>query len=67
MPTLAQRALGWGIHTLGLGRDWVLPTDLCQKEKEPRQTDLQAGQTCHWLPTQLSGTTSLSSMEFIVA
>lgn len=43
MPTLAQQALGWGVHTLGLGRDWVLPMVLCQKEKEPRQTTVAGG------------------------
>ena len=39
MPTLAQQALGWGVNNIGLSRDWVLPTNLLQKEKESRQTD----------------------------
>lgn len=43
MPTLTQQALEQGVHTLGLGRDWVSPMDLCQKEKEPTQTTVAGG------------------------
>lgn len=39
MPTLAQQALGWGVHTLGLGETGSYPRICAKRKRNPdRQT-----------------------------